>query len=189
MTGIVGKLVPRMVVGALVLGLLFTATPLRAQDDDGGFAVRLSGIVNALDIFFSMPLQEWNSEIVRLPNVGPNGIFGSVERGLGVRFRAGGFMGILEPDFVTPEGLSCLRIIFQTSRPFTEDRINAIEEDKIKPMMETLSLRYDSEYALESSEQGMTFTMFITRKGEPDCLIYDEVKLIHPGLAALAGQA
>ena len=172
MTGIGGRALPKTVIAAVVLMLTVTAGPVRAQEDDG-FAIRLSGIVNALDIFFSMPLNEWNREIVRLPNVGPDGIFGSLERGLGVRFKAGGFMGLLEPDFETPQALSCLRIVFETARQFTDERITAIEEDKIKPMMRSLSTRYDSEYALYSSEKGMSFTMFITRKGESDCQLYE----------------
>lgn len=174
MTGMIGRAVPRCVAALCTIVFFTSAEPLRAQDDSDGFASRLSGIVNALDIFFSMPLHEWNREVVRLPNVAQDDIFGSVERGLGVRFGAGGFTGTLEPDYETTAALSCLRITFETARPFDEDRLTAIEEDKIKPMMETLSLRYDTTYALESSDAGMVFTMFITRRNQPDCLIYNQ---------------
>lgn len=180
MTGMIGRALPRWIAASCAIAFIVTAGPLRAQDHSDDFAIRLSGIVNALDIFFSMPLHEWNREVVRLPNVARDDIFGSIERGLGVRFGAGGFTGTLEPDFETAAALSCLRITFETARPFSEDRLAAIEDDKIKPMMETLSLRYDSEYALESTDEGMMFTMFITRKGQPDCLIYNQAGLGSP---------
>ncbi|MEQ9488605.1 MAG: hypothetical protein RIM72_06390 [Alphaproteobacteria bacterium] len=155
----------------------FLASPGKTQEDDGGFADNLAGIVNALDIFFSMPLNEWNREIVRLPNVAREDIFGSIERGLGVRFGAGSFVATLEPDFETPAALTCLRIVFETTRAFSADRLSTIENDKIKPMMETLSLRYGAEYALQDIDPGILFTLFITRRDGGDCQIYDQVKL------------
>jgi len=170
----IGRPLPRCITASFAIAFIVAAGPLHAQADSDGFASRLSGIVNALDIFFSMSLHEWNSEVVRLPNVAQDDIFGSVERGLGVRFGAGGFTGTLEPDYETAASLSCLRITFETARPFSADRLTAIEEDKIKPMMETLSLRYDTTYALDSSDTGMVFTMFITRRNQPDCLIYNQ---------------
>jgi len=180
MTGLICGIRTTLCAVFCVAALALSVPPAQAQDDDGGFAENLTGIVNALDIFFSMPLREWNYEIVRLRNVGRDGIFGSIERGLGVRFGAGGFMATLEPDFETPAGLSCLRIVFETTRAFSTGRLAAIEDDKIKPMMEKLSLRYDAEYALKDTEPGVLFTLFITRKNVADCRIYNEVRLDIP---------
>ncbi len=159
-----------------IFALAVVTSPVLAQEDDGGFADNLAGIVNALDIFFSMPLNEWNYEIVRLPNIRRNDIFGSIERGLGVRYDAGGFSVTLEPDFQTPEKLSCLRIEFETPRAFSDARLSTIEEDKIKPMMETLSRRFDATYALKSVNPGILFTLFITRLGDDGCRVYDQAR-------------